>query len=481
MKQLIKLCTLFLIIAPCLLLAGCNGNEDVGDMGNAVAVQFGTSNIATTRTTNGGNYWMPNDQIGIFMIANNAPSIAGNVKEDADNVPYITYSGGSSTSSFSPISGTPIYYPHNGDKVDFIAYYPYSQQTGYNLLQVDMRDQSDASKIDVLYSNNAKGYNKSSGTVDLQFRHLMSKLSFTLTSGTGSPNLQGAKVEIDNIYTMATIILNDGTVSLGMQQSLTALTAANGLNSSAIVPPQELSSSTLIVTLADNVSKFEWPFPPMTELEAGKDYSYDITVSKTGITVTENNITIWAGKDDAATPGTAETLTQYKVGDYYPDPTNSGTAIGVVFWLDPNAPFYNPSGTPTGYFGKIVSPESPFGMSWGPNNIATGATSETDGLMNMAVIAAIMNWKADYPIFSWVDSKNIMGTTYSSGLTGIWYLPAKDELEVLRNSNLVSFPNYRWSSTENTLNTTQAWSRDVIGADPNDKGWGYKAYAILKF
>ncbi|WP_353123722.1 fimbrillin family protein [Dysgonomonas capnocytophagoides] len=162
-------------------------------------------------------------------------------------------------------------------------------------------------------------------------------------------------------------------------------------------------------------------------------------------------------------------------------PTQQSNCIGRVFWIDPAAWDHYSSGTPTGYFGKIVSQESPSGNSWGPENVTTGATSETDGLMNMAVITAITNWKTNYPVFAWVDSKNIIGTTYSSGLTGIWYLPAKDELEVLRNSNLVSFPNYRWSSTENTLNTTQAWSRDLIGADPHDKGRGYKAYAIRNF
>lgn len=162
-------------------------------------------------------------------------------------------------------------------------------------------------------------------------------------------------------------------------------------------------------------------------------------------------------------------------------PTQQSNCIGRVFWIDPAAWDHSSSGTPTGYFGKIVSPESPSGNSWGPENVTTGATSETDGIMNMAVITAITNWKTNYPVFAWVDSKNIIGTTYSSGLTGIWYLPAKDELEVLRNSNIVSFPNYRWSSTENTLNTTQAWSRDIIGADPNDKGRGYKAYAIRNF
>lgn len=57
------------------------------------------------------------------------------------------------------------------------------------------------------------------------------------------------------------------------------------------------------------------------------------------------------------------------MGDYYPYPTNSSTAIGVVFWLDPAAWGYDSSGTPTGYFGKIVSFNQQNFLRWGDATI----------------------------------------------------------------------------------------------------------------
>lgn len=483
MKQIIRLYTL--VVMSCLLLAGCNSDEDVGDLGNLVAVQFGMGEISNLKTSSGGDQWALNDPVGIFMIKNGQALSTASISEGADNRQYQAQTGGSYVSGFTPVGTNTIYYPQDGSNVDFVAYYPYTTSLINYTYPVNVSNQASPADIDVLYSNNTTGCNKNSGTVDLLFSHALSKLSFTLTSGNGSPSLAGAKIQITNLATTAEINLADGTVAASNSgKTLTANTSTDGLSSSAIVIPQTLSGAKLIITLADNVSVFEWTFTN-TQFEQSKNHQYTITVSKTGISVSSSGITTWTGTGDPATPGTAGTLTQYKVGDYYPDPTNSGTAIGIVFWLDPSAWGYDDGsssgGVVTGYFGKIVSSESPSGMSWGPYNIVTGAISDTDGLWNMAIITAIMNWKTDYPIFAWVDSKNASGTTYSSGLTGIWYLPAKDELATLRNSNLVSFPNYRWSSTENTLNTTQAWSRDVISADPNHKGWGYKAYAILKF
>lgn len=438
MKQIIRLYTL--LVASC-LLTGCNSDEDVGGNSTPVAVQFG-SGIVQTKTANDGNQWTLNDRIGIFMIKNGQPLNSSYITEDADNVEYKAQTGGNAISGFTPVSGTPIFYPQNGDKVDFIAYYPYKSSLTNYIYPVDVSNQTSPANIDVLYANTANiihsGYNKNSGTVDLGFNHVLSKLSFTLISGTGSPSLAGAKIEITNLATTADMSLADGTVTAtNSGQTLIANTATEGLSSSAIVIPQTLSGTKLIVTLADNASKFEWDFPANTELQIGKNHQYTITVSKTGITVSSSGITIWTGTGDLATPGTAGTLTQYKVGDYYPDPTNPGTAIGVVFWLDPTAWGYNSSGTPTGYFGKIVSLDQQNGVPWGDNNIdeqaagVEGIRNSSDGSQGTFNLISKRkdqsNFSTAYRAFNWIYQKN------ANDVNGIWYMPAIDELKTLYN------------------------------------------------
>lgn len=393
MKQIIRLYTL--LVASCLLM-GCNSDEDVGGKVAPVAVQFG-SGIVQTKTTNDGNQWTLNDPIGIFMLKNGQALNSSYIAEDADNVEYKAQAGGNAISGFTPVSGTPIFYPQNGDKVDFIAYYPYKSSLTNYIYPVDISNQAIPADIDVLYANTANiissGYNKNSGTVDLGFNHALSKLSFTLISGTGSPNLTGAKIEITNLATTASVSLANGSVTeTNSGQTLIANTATDGLSSSAIVIPQTLSGNKLVVTLTDNASKFEWNFPANTELEIGKNHQYTITVSKTGITVSSSGITIWTGTDDPAISGTAQT--GYKVGDYYPDPTaiyqngvliNGTAAVGVVFWLSNQNVGDHPYDKVSDH-GKIV------------------------GLYERVAANLYEPWATNY------------GTTYNAG-TG-WYMPA---------------------------------------------------------
>lgn len=166
-----------------------------------------------------------------------------------------------------------------------------------------------------------------------------------------------------------------------------------------------------------------------------------------------------------------EVAVVYQIGDYYPDPSDSTTAIGKVFEVSNG-----------GIDGKVVNTDASPGLSWGPNNAGTEATNETDGLSNMAVITSQPDWKNTYPLFAWVDGKNAIGTTYSSGRNGIWYIPAKQELQAIRDSG-IWFSQTTWSSTDNSSNITQAWSyqpftQSMVG---NDKGWQYPTYAILRF
>lgn len=368
---------LLFVMGSGLLFASCDSDYDVGGDTSPVAVQFSSGSISHTRTTAGGNQWSAGDKVGIFMLAENGNfNTPGDVLED--NRPYKADATGLN-SGFTLDEGTPVFYPQNGDKVDFIAYYPYKSPLTSYIYPVDVSVQTAPADIDVLYSNNAKGYNKHSGTVDLQFNHALSKLGFTLISGDGSPALAGTKVEITHLATTADIDLANGVVTAtNSGQTLVANTATDGLSGSAIVIPQTLSGTKLVVTLADNVSKFEWDFPADTEFLTGNNHQYTITVSKTGITVNSSGITIWTGTGDPATPGTAQR--GYKVGDYYPDPTAiyqngvliSGTpAVGVVFWLSNQGVGDHPHDKVSEH-GKIVGLYTAYGY-W--NNMDTWVNS----------------------------------------------------------------------------------------------------------
>lgn len=450
MKTIRLLTTILLAAGICY---SCSSDDD-GGMPERVAVQFSTANITVPKTTAGGDQWVTGDRIGIFMLKDGQSLSKANIAEGVDNVQYKADAGSNNQSSFSPVSST-IYYPVNDSKVDFIAYYPY-KATGTNAGEienytypVDVSSQTKPEDIDVLYSNNARGYSKNSSTVDLQFDHALSKVSFSLTSGIGSPNLTGAKIKISDVATTATMELADGTTTSTNSGTIIANTAADGLSSSAIVIPQTLSGTKLIVTLSDNVSKFEWTFTT-TEFKEGKQYPYNITVDKTGITVTTGDIIDWTGTGDSPSTGGAGI---WKVGDYYPDPkatTSDGGAtwtgtkpIGVVFWVDPADSRH----------GKVVGLQERIGVAWSGLWGNTKANNMANGLVNMATIYNLANDFSGYPAFAWVHNMNDASEDYSnSNATGVWNLPAIDELQHLYCA---------WNNKEpDTWSYTPAWGAD---------------------
>ena len=83
--------------------------------------------------------------------------------------------------------------------------------------------------------------------------------------------------------------------------------------------------------------------------------------------------------------------------------------------------------------GRVVSlDQTPGTLAWANFYANIGTTSQADGLLNMAAVVTYMSansktW-SDFPAFKFANDKNPAGTTYASGQTGVWYLPARNEL-----------------------------------------------------
>lgn len=145
---------------------------------------------------------------------------------------------------------------------------------------------------------------------------------------------------------------------------------------------------------------------------------------------------------DAGWTGTEEEIisANAKVGDYYyEDGTWSSTytsdasnpCIGIVYEVNAD-----------GKSGKIVGLNEPPAnwsgnndagkLSWGPEgNNMNNANEVSDGLKNMATMKAKFSDFSNYDAFRWVHAQNPEGTNYSTGATGVWYLPAREELKAL--------------------------------------------------
>ena len=271
-----------------LLLTACQYDEETMQTDTRVALQV-TSGIQTRAFD---NQWEKNDEIGIFgFTQGDAPTQA------YSNVRYVT-TGGNGT--FTP-DGTTIYLPTDGSSLDFVAYYPHTTDLENGIYTVDVENQSDQSTIDLMAAGKQRA-DRVNAKVNFNFKHKLSKIVFNFADGDGMAlsELAGMKVQLTGQRTLATFDVTKPesavNVDTGEPVTLTLNTVANGTSAEGIVLPSEnFDGMTLHLALVDGGSFFNWDLnnSSANKFEAGKKYVYDITVNRTGLSVTAT-ITDWA-------------------------------------------------------------------------------------------------------------------------------------------------------------------------------------------
>ncbi|HAT3992555.1 fimbrillin family protein [Elizabethkingia anophelis] len=334
-NQLLGLSTAF---ALALLVQSCK-NDDYRDQGPGMGgngkAQFTSSIGGTPATRVTGNTWDSKDAIGVFMKQGNGLS---NVL--ASNKKYTTEGNG----NFSGDGSEVINYPDTGS-VDFIAYYPYTANLSGTTLPVSVATQTNLSAIDVLYSNNATGLSKTSGTANLNFAHKLAKIELTVKAGNGVADVNGLSVTYKNVNTTASLDLATGTLSgaaapKDVTAKITAKAPAQFVE--AILLPGDYSAKTVVFTLASGT--YTWTLPANTTFDVNKKYTFDITLqtSSTGnqVAVTgAGTITDWTN-----VPGGAVNVD--KDGGTDPGP-NPGTGTEQTLFLETfgnSGPTANPRG-----------------------------------------------------------------------------------------------------------------------------------------
>ena len=232
-----------LIFAAALLaLVACN-NEDYTPMDDPNAPMEIRLSSGIDVQTRANSAEVPDKQIaegqqvGVFINdAVTGDVVSANLKYNADGSGQLTLTDAS----------TQPYYPATGSGVMMTAYHPYKDgaaitDNGYEFAVV--ADQStDASYYasDLLYSALSKYVRQKTAHI-LAFKHKLSKVECTLTSGNGTPDLIGATVSIVGAKTSITFKPADGTLS----NLPNATTAEIKLNSAiatgsyiGIIPPQ---------------------------------------------------------------------------------------------------------------------------------------------------------------------------------------------------------------------------------------------------
>lgn len=325
-----NLATAFRTTAFCtavLLLAGCgNDNAPAAPDGGDTRVPLEVTGGISAQTRAADAAWAASDAIGIYMLKSGTTDIA----ESAANRRYTTAQG---DGRFSADQGASIYYPIDGSKVDFLAYYPHSTSgVADGVCTLDLSDQSHLPAIDLM-SARVSGKDKSAPGVAFNFRHLLTKLELVNTPGTGvaASELEGLRVEITNQRATGsydilfeTLAVDDATGPLTPDGSLasdatpasgttlTLNTTADGKKSAAILFPNTetavnpiVPGRQLVFTLKTGGEKFYWNIPDDKSFNAGEKNIYTITINRSGLEVT-SSIVNWNPGNGEGEEGSAQ-------------------------------------------------------------------------------------------------------------------------------------------------------------------------------
>lgn len=295
--------TCFVMLAA-LMMAGCSNEveEQVMDSRRVPLQINGDINMLMTRAAD--DHWDDKDAIGVYMVNGENNSIVGNVS----NYRYTVVTGGQNGTFIPADENNTAYFPENGTAVNVMAYYPQGNVDN-GKLSLDLADQREQPRIDLM-SARAEGASKSSPTVNLQFKHRLTKLFFNIE---GDVNTDGIEATISNQYTKIQYdILNDKLLIAEGSEKENIVMKYWGTNRfvEAIVLPNEEGNAAedRELTFQLNEKIFKATISNSTRFEAGKKYTYKVTFTKEGsVNIQGVGITNWndvGGGDDVIVPGT---------------------------------------------------------------------------------------------------------------------------------------------------------------------------------
>ncbi|MCC8036258.1 MAG: SUMF1/EgtB/PvdO family nonheme iron enzyme, partial [Rikenellaceae bacterium] len=451
------------------------------ELAGAVA---GTSNSTAgnpapgTRTTDGGDSWAAGDAVGMFMVSTTGSLPGGILTVGGTTADNRLYNVNPGTGSLTPDDGDKLYYLQSGS-VDFIAYYPYTATIGtgpgeitpdyiYNLTVADQTDDAAQNALDVLYAKTI-GAVKSKTAVNLQFGHVLSKVTLNLTAGDGIADTDIAamartEVEFKGMPVTASLDLNDGWLTAGTDLMQTFSPVKAGTPSStadatftALVIPQTGTNTgrTVVFTVAGVAEPLTWTIPDTDAFEAGQHYTYQVTVTRHGITFGNQTITPWTPNDNDDGSGAAEILARrVKAGTFLmgspqaePNRWNDETQHQVTLTEDFFMSKYPVTNTEYAAFlnaKKVPGGESIYNPAWGMMDAGICSWGENDGEALVFDGSAVSDWGVNWNGSEWLPASGYENhpaiwvtwygayeyaqwLTQTTGMT--WRLPTEAEWE----------------------------------------------------
>lgn len=273
--------------------------------------------------------WNSGDALGVFALQKGTNSLFGSVA----NAKYTTPDA---TGKFVAANGGIVL--KGTETADIVAYYPYSSEVGNDLTyKIDVADQSDLSKIDLLRGK-ASNITGATNEAQMTFEHKLALLNLTVTGD----NLTNVTASVENVKTNGSYHIAADNVSTGITTGNVSALLKNGMIRMILLPGQELKAIDFMV----NGKKMTHTFKTPVALKMGNQYGLTVKFEETGdagmtIKVTSTNIKPWT---EGITDGGTITLPLDKSGKA-DDNTGGGEQGGGTGGSTPN-PGVTPAAKP---------------------------------------------------------------------------------------------------------------------------------------
>ena len=213
------------------------------------------------------------------------------------------------------IESNPFYWPANGANVSLKAYYPStvtSETTSFSV-QEDQSAATGYKASDLMYSAALNVDNTTANHVlrhGFTFTHALTKIIVKLTPGAGmtADDLAAATITLHAKKT-ATIIAGVVDAASGDVVNIGMGTGSNNTDGiAAIIVPQTIDGSETaqnFITVTSGGNPVTYKLALVKAFEAGKVYTYNLTVSMADIELKSTTINDWTSGGDAI-PGSVE-------------------------------------------------------------------------------------------------------------------------------------------------------------------------------
>lgn len=392
------------IISGMLSVASCSDEDGAVATDKKVPLEVEVDGVQTTRSIIEGSKFVDDCQYGIFAMKSSGTTVIDN----GVNV-CVNYSKGNSTLS------TNVYLPEGMD-VPVYAYYPYNanySNTDYLLqMPIDVTTQTDYLFGYSANSDNRLTYvNANQPKAKIYFKHALARVTMRIKKAADNENtykfpyinlLNVDKNAYINVLEGGAILDPSGTANLTAKPSDYALeNSDNEIVADFLVIPRNTEGKKIMLNMSDNISSFENGLSaavPVTNWQAGQQYTYMVTIKKNNLEISQAEITPWENKEQGG----------IEVGDdNYMMAVGGSTANAVDLGLS---------------------------VKWASWNVGAASPEEYGGLYGWADPTGkkISMDVADYNI-----ETDIWGTEYDIcrmqwGVN--WRLPSAEELEELRTN-----------------------------------------------